>query len=242
MERMNRRQWLNLAGAQVGGLYFGSSLLAQQGGDFNERAIEPRIHREDKSDIWTLHFNFKDPRVITVDVPGRGTKVVWYLLYKVINRTNAGQKFYPDFELVTLDKHTVHSDEILPSVEDAIKRREDPTNRLDIKNSVTISKDDIPVTKADSFPRAVTGVAIWSDVYDRAKDTNRFSIFVTGLSNGWTMDDDKVIRRKTLQLNFQKLGDENQSDIRWVDNPEWRYRASAKAEKKEPEKKENDKK
>lgn len=152
MERMNRRQWLNLAGAQVGGLYFGSSLLAQQGGDFNERAIEPRIHREDKSDIWTLHFNFKDPRVITVDVPGRGTKVVWYLLYKVINRTNAGQKFYPDFELVTLDKHTVHSDEILPSVEDAIKRREDPTNRLDIKNSVTISKDDIPVTKADSFP------------------------------------------------------------------------------------------
>ncbi len=225
---MDRRQWLGMAGAQLGGICLAPKLFAQET-NFNERSVEPRIHREDKTDIWTLNFKFKDPRVMTTEVPGRGTKVIWYMWYQVFNTTSNQVNFYPDFELVTLDKNTVHTDEVLPSVQDKIKAEEDPTNRYDIKNSVTIGKDPIPVSKPDSYPRVVTGVAIWSDVYDRAKDTNRFSIFVTGLSNGWTMDDDKVIRRKTLQLNFQRLGDEKTSTIKWLDNPEWRYRATAKA-------------
>src|SRR5579871_4198444 len=78
---MDRRQWLTVAGAQMGGLCLASRLLADDT-NFNERSVEPRIHREDKADIWTLHFRFKDPRIITADVPGRGKKVIWYMWYQ----------------------------------------------------------------------------------------------------------------------------------------------------------------
>jgi len=202
---------------------------AQVKTQFNERSIEPELNVFDKGDVWTLNFRFKDPRIITADIPGRGKKIVWYMWYQVINKTGDPRVFIPDFELVTTDKNTSHNDEVLPSVEEVIKRIEDPTGRLNIKNSVTISKDPIPVTKPDATPRAITGVAIWPDVYDRAADTSSFSVFVSGLSNGWTEDDNKVIRRKTLQLNFRKLSDAKTQDsdtIQWVDNPSWIYRAS----------------
>src|SRR5262245_49477189 len=32
---------------------------------------------KDNSKIWVLEFKFKDPRLITVDIPGRGRKVCW---------------------------------------------------------------------------------------------------------------------------------------------------------------------
>ena len=60
------------------------------------------------------------------------------------------------------------------------------------------------------MPKAVTGVAIWDNV---DPDTNSFSIYVAGLSNGYAQTDnpigadkEPIIRRKTLQLNFKKLG------------------------------------
>lgn len=205
-------------------------VAAQPKTQFNERSVEPELNVYDKGDVWTLNFRFKDPRIITADVPGRGKKIIWYMWYQVINKTGEPRVFIPDFELVTTDKNTVHADEVLPSVEDAIRRIEDPTRRLNMMNSVTISKTPIPVSKADASPVAVTGVAIWADVFDRAPDTNTFSIFVSGLSNGWTEDDNKVIRRKTLQLNFKKLSDarNQESDtIQFLDNPAWIYRATS---------------
>ena len=93
---------------------------------------------------------------------------------------------------------------------------------------VAVSAETVGVW-AGMFACAITGVAIWPDVYDRAADTSSFSVFVSGLSNGWTEDDNKVIRRKTLQLNFRKLSDAKTQDsdtIQWVDNPSWIYRAS----------------
>jgi len=228
-----------VASALLAGLLALSSLPAdaQTKAPFNERSVEPAQNVFDKGDVWTMNFRFKDPRIISVNIPGRGRKIVWYMWYQVINRTGEPHYFIPDFELYTLDRNTRHSDEVLPSVEEAIRKIEDPTGRLNILNSVTISKEPIPPTKPDATPRAVTGVAIWSDVYDRAPDTNRFSIFATGLSNGWTEDDNKVIRRKTLQLNFKRLGDGKNVDsdaIQWIDdpsrtdeNPRWIYRATA---------------
>jgi hypothetical protein len=202
----------------------------------NERHIPAETHVNDKDDIWTMELVCMDPRVITVDVPGRGKKIVWYMRYQVINRTGEPRVFIPDFELVTHDKNTVHRDEVLPAVQEAIRKVEDPTNRTDMKNSVTISEQPIPPTKPDSAPKAVHGVAIWPDVYDRAKDTNYFSVFVSGLSNGWTEDDNKVIRRKTLQMKFRKHGDsdvKDGTDIKWFidpqgksENPQWIYRAT----------------
>ncbi|HMC65983.1 MAG TPA: hypothetical protein VKI65_13675 [Gemmataceae bacterium] len=214
-----------------------SLTLAQTPGRFNEREIRrPLIPEEAKQGIWVLDFRFKDPRLITVDIPGRGKRVVWYLWYQVINNTGEPRTFIPDFELVTLDKNTVHHDQVLPkaqmmiwAVEDAVghanaKQRglTDPSTYL--KNSVTIASQPIPVSKADAVPKAVTGVAMWDDVN---RDSNRYSIFVSGLSNGWSVDDKKVVRRKTLQLNFRRFGDEFSKDIRWEPPAEWIYRASS---------------
>src|SRR5438067_2848382 len=96
------------------------------------------------SKVWVLDFRFKDPRLIKVDVPGRGQKVCWYLWYQVINKTKQPHTFYPEFELVTHDRDTVHYDQILPKVQQAIAAVEDPTGYYKIKNSVTISAEPIP--------------------------------------------------------------------------------------------------
>jgi hypothetical protein len=156
----------------------------------NEREIKPEANVQDNSDIsspdskvWVLDFKFKDPRIIKVEVPGRGERVCWYLWYQVTNFTKEPRTFIPDFELVTRDKNSVHHDQVLPKVQDAIKRIEDPTNYLKIKNSVTIAAEPIPPSKPNA-PRPVTGVAIWDDV---DPDANIYSIFVSGLSNGWAV-------------------------------------------------------
>jgi hypothetical protein len=179
-------------------------------------------------------------------------------------------RFVPDIELVTLDRHTRHPDEVLPSVEQTIKKREDPTGKFNIKNSVTISAEDIPVSKKDAYPRAVTGIAIWTGVDDPVpgvKDdvpkTNKFSIFIAGLSNGYTEERPadqpgvRIIKRKTLQLDFERLGSGEKTEpsgIRWTGSATWMYRASteplkatavaeppAKKDEKKDEKKENEK-
>src|SRR5262249_38703105 len=72
----------------------------------------------------------------------------------------------------------------------------------------------------------VSGVAIWDDV---SPEAIRYSVFVSGLSNGWSIDDRGVIRRKTLQLNFKRQGDQyfqDSRDIHFVPPFEWVYRAS----------------
>jgi hypothetical protein len=194
-----------------------------------------KIHSPENPDskLWVLDFKFKDPRIIKVDVPGRGQRVCLYLWYQVSNpsRTEA-RTLIPDFELVTHDKNTVHHDQVLPKVQDAIRRIEDPTDFLKIKNSVTISAEPIPPTRENAVPRTVTGVAIWDDVNP---DSNRYSIFVSGLSNGWSVTDPlepggkQVVRRKTLQLNFERLGDryyQKSEEIHFVPPAQWIYRGS----------------
>ena len=75
----------------------------------NERTVKPEANAQDSrrhharptSKVWVLDFKFKDPRLIKVNVPGRGQKVCWYLWYQVINNTSQPHTFIPDFELVT---------------------------------------------------------------------------------------------------------------------------------------------
>ena len=119
-----------------------------------------------KSNVWTLDFRFKDPRLIKVNVPGRGTCICWYLWFQVINRTKEPRTLYPEFELVPLDAGAAagsYMDETLTTVEAAIRKIEDPTGYQEIKNTVTISATPIPVSLAadKAFPKAITGVAIW---------------------------------------------------------------------------------
>jgi hypothetical protein len=214
---------------------------------FNEREVKAQASTLDKSDVWALDFRFKDPRMIKVAYPGRGTRIFWYMWYQVINRTGEPRLFVPDFELVTLDNPAVYHDEVLPFVEQAIRKIEDPTRYQDIQNSVTIGKNPIPVSKpaSEAFPRAITGVAIWdatpADPEKRdpnARDlasTTRFSIFVRGLSNGFVTVDPLVpggapiTRYKTLQMNFKRVGDrfsQDARDIQFQAPAEWMYRAS----------------
>jgi hypothetical protein len=232
-------------------LGLGLAPAAGQTATFNEFEVKSEGASLDdpKQNIWTLDFRFKAPRLIKVNVPGRGTRICWYMWYQVVNRTKDPQVFVPEFELVTHDFPGVYLDEILPSVQEAIKKLEDPTGYQDIKNSVTIASSPIPKSKpaGEAFPRAVTGVAIWdgtpADALGRddkkhdLSDSNRYTIFVTGLSNGWVLVDPivggkgeaPVVRRKTLQLNFERRGDRFHMDSREISFKapyEWIYRAS----------------
>jgi hypothetical protein len=226
MRILRRARWLGAGALLASAALAGPFLVAQGPPAFNEHETKRLDNVQDRDGIWVLDFRFKDPRLITVDIPGRGRKLCWYLWYQVINRSAEPRTFIPDFELVTYDKPHVFHDQILPKVQEAIRRVEDPTGHLDIKNSVTIASEPIPVSKKDAFPKAVTGVAIWDDVDPEA---NRYSIFVSGLSNGWSVDDKEVVRRKTLQLNFRRLGSKYYQDareIRFVAPEAWVYRAS----------------
>jgi hypothetical protein len=231
------------------GLVFGA-------GPFNEHEAKGTKSDLDKENVWVLDFRFKAPRLIKVDIPGRGTRICWYMWYQVINNPpplGKGSKqpvtFIPDFELVTQDDDNpaVYHDEVLPKVQDAINKLENPSGAdyLMAKNSVTIASTPIPPSKPDAYPTAVTGVAIWDGIgADQTKrdpkkkdlaDSRRYSIFVSGLSNGWVITDPAkkgdlpVVRRKTLQLNFQRVGDRFLMDSREINfkpPAEWMYRAS----------------
>jgi len=231
----------------------------------NEKHIKPAPNVQDRDEIfdkegkpkvgsklWVLDFKMKPLRSIKVNVPGRGEQVCYYLWYQVINNTSEPHTFVPDFELVTHDTRMTYRDEILPRVQDAIIALEDPQNVLDIKNSVTITKDPIAPSRPMALPRAVSGVAIWTDPNEplpndsdevkakKAKapkltDSNFFSIFVAGLSNGYTEAEmvggaaDPIVRRKTLQLKFRRIGDgalRRDEDLKY-NGHEWLYRASS---------------
>ena len=255
MKANRAKPWRRFALALLAGTALVLSLglfdAAGQTTTFNEREVKSEKSEQDdpKLDVWALDFRFKDPRLIKVNVPGRGTRICWYMWYQVINRTGAPRLFIPDFELVTLDYPGVYHDEILPSVQDAIKKLEDPSGYQDIKNSVTVAAQPIPVSRPEgqAFPRVVTGVAIWDGTSaDPAKrdgarkdlaDSTKFTVYISGLSNGWVLVDPiisgkseaPVVRRKTLKLNFERRGERMSLDSREISfrpPAEWMYRAS----------------
>jgi hypothetical protein len=221
-------RWLSLVTLIV---LVGTTAAQVPGGGYNEIPAPPKVNVQDKEDIWVLDFKFKSPRIIQVDVPGRGRRPVLYLWYQVWNNTGQPRPFIADFELVarTSEKTMVFPDQVMPAVQERIARAEDPTGYLNIRNSVTIGLQPIPVTKPDSNPAVVTGVAIWPDVLEKMPEVTSFSIFVSGLSNGWSADDQGQVRRKTLQLNFRRYTDARHLDsasIRFIGPHEWIYRAT----------------
>lgn len=190
--------------------------------------------------IWVLDFTFNNPRIVKVDIPGRGQRVCWYLKYSVTNYTGEPRYFLPEFELKTQDRGTIHKDQILPKAQRAIVKLEDPTADADdpesgylrIRNSVTIAREPIPVSTKNGPNKPIHGVAIWDDV---DPDAAKYSIFITGLSNGIALADpippskEPTVRRKTLQINFKRLGDKynlKSEEIRFVQPAQWIYRAT----------------
>jgi hypothetical protein len=222
------------------------------------KAVEPVRMPLDKSGVWTLHFSYLPPRIASVDTPS-GKKNAWYMVYKVWNTSDTPVEFTPTFELVTKDGELrSFLDDLQPMVFKQVRRIEDtsisdknPEGELKIQSSVSISEKKIPVTRVDSVPRAVYGVAIWLDVAEKAPTTNNFSIYVGGLSNGVAVTESdggqETVTQKTLQLDFFRPTDNarpGQNDIRPNDNGglgewQWVYRAAParKAAAAAPEKK-----
>lgn len=232
----------------------GSGLLARYGIAADNidgpqyRTIEPVDLPADQPGAWTLYFAYTPVRILTVDTPDKGRRVIWYMVYKVYNKSDTPQTFYPEMELVTKDAPANYLDEPQPAIVKKIRQIEDPTGALNLHTCISISKDRIPVTKPDSIPRAVYGVAVWPDVAEKSAKTNNFSVYVTGLSNGLsralTDTGDEVISRKTLQLDFNrptdnfvnKLGDIKPNENNGLGAEKWIYRVTPGGRKKKAEK------
>jgi hypothetical protein len=209
---------------------------AQQG--FNERKADRKTSPEDRPGIWMLDFYFKDPRVLKVKVPGVGERLVWYLWYQVSNNTGDPRVFLPRFVWVSHDTDKVCNDKVLPAAQEKIASVEDTDRVQNIKNSQSIAYEPIPVSREFddkgqriAFPKLVTGVAMWDDIDPKS---TQFSIFVYGLSDGFTRvdgpDGKEIIRQKVLQLKFKRLGDEFKQEagqIRYLGH-DWIYATSDK--------------
>jgi hypothetical protein len=219
-----------------------------------ERKVEPAKLPLDRDDVWTLHFRYKPPRILTVDgFDARGNpakQVVWYMWYQVYNRSGEPVTFIPEFELVTTDLNTTHLDEPQPYIFDQVKKFEDrtitkerPNGVLDLKTTIEIMKTPIPASKPDAFPRLVSGLAIWTDMAQKAPLTNKFSVYVTGLSNGVAVEQSKplppnnevvtLVKKKTLRINFIRPTDDTKQQIIDIQPDEengaaeqWIYRTS----------------
>ena len=146
-----------------------------------ERKIDPLALPLDKPDVWTLHFRYKPPRITEVDALDKnGNKVkktVWYMWYQVYNRSGEPQTCLPEFELVTKDLNTTHLDEPQPYIFEQIKKIEDttitpekPNGYYDFQTSIGISKRPIPPSMPDAIPCMVSGLAIWTDMAEKAPE------------------------------------------------------------------------
>jgi hypothetical protein len=188
---------------------------------FNERVVEKLASPEDReANIWMFNFHLKDPRIIRVSVPGKndGKPVnVWYLWYQISNETGEPRNFNPRFVWVSHDENVTKLDQVLHTAQKEVRKIEDEQNILNIKNSWEVSKDPVPVSKEFdnngnriSYPVRVTGVATWADIPSKS---TQFSILVFGLSNGFVKvdgpDGKEIVRVKTLQLNFRRIGDDD---------------------------------
>jgi hypothetical protein len=233
---VSRRRFLGGAAAAV--FWAGSGVAQDAPGQ--HKPIDPVKLPLDREGVWTLNFAYTPVRITTVDTPDRGKRVVWYMVYQVWNKTDTPKPFSPECLLVTKDSDVAASylDEPEPFIARKIREIEDPTGALNIQTCVSIRKTDIPVTRPNSVPRAVHGVAIWPEISVKSSKTNRFSVYVSGLSNGIAVSETdtgaKVVRKKTLQLDFVRPTDDAEhrhSDIRPNDNnglgaEKWIYRES----------------
>ncbi len=179
----------------------------------------------DRAGIWVLEFSFRPVRMIEVDVPGKGRKMVHYLYYRVVNRTGKPRRFVPQFTIVD-DKGKRYDDVVLPQAVKNVQARENP--RIALLGAVNVMGMIPPSTK-EGIDDAVYGVAIW-DSLDYSADS--FKIYVRGLSDGSQIvtppDNGKPFTRfKTLRIDFQRPGDSlkpNEREIRLGDPPfEWTY-------------------
>ena len=169
-------------------------------------------------DLWIIdEFRCIPVRMITVEVPGQGKRLLWYLVFRATNEGTKPRPFVPNFTFVD-DKGTQHLDTIIPKAQLAIQNRHNPLQPLE--NSITairrgLDKDNpadwlLPGTEEGvESGNSVTGVAIWdgSDATQNSFESRRraaalpsgdginpklnsFDILIRGLSNGFKLIED----------------------------------------------------
>ncbi|HEY2585727.1 MAG TPA: hypothetical protein VGI81_08190 [Tepidisphaeraceae bacterium] len=165
------------------------------------KAPEPSIYPI----AWQFDFKHGAPRRIVVD-----NTPYWYVTYTVTNNTGQEQEWRPEFTMMTNEGKLVKSDrDIEPGVFDKIKAIEGGRflqPRLQVVGPLRQGPD-----------QAKDSVAIWKEPQPRM---GSFKIFIGGLSGEFViLKDDNgnekkgpdglpVILHKTLQLDYQVIGDE----------------------------------
>lgn len=180
---------------------------------------------KDREGIWVLDFAFKPVRLVTVEVPGKGRRVIHYMYYRVINNTGQPRMFVPQFSLVT-DTGKRYEDVVLPEAIQIIQARE---GAKPLKGAVDVVGILPPSGAKQGIDDALFGVAVWEGV-DPAADA--FNVYVRGLSDGFQVLEtpekgESITRYKTLRIDFHRPGDAlnlNEREIRLADPPyEWIY-------------------
>jgi hypothetical protein len=193
---------------------------------YNVQMVDTALLPRDKEGIWVLDFAFKPMRLRTIEIPGKGRRLVHYLYYRVINHTGKPRMFVPQFSLVT-DTGQRLEDAVIPQAIPIIQAREDKT--IPLLGAVDIMGVIPPSSGKEGIDDAVYGVAVWEGVDPKA---DRFSVYVRGLSDGHQVipapDGSKpAVRYKTLRIDFIRRGDErdlNEKEIQLNDPPyEWIY-------------------
>ena len=207
-------------------------------------------------DVWGLDFSFKPVRFIRIPGPNGKERLIWYMVYNVRNGpVKAYQRdavppfdmvaipvdkpflFVPRFELESHDVKQVYMEKIIPEAVAAIRLREDKNRPL--LNTLEMTGEIAPSTA--ELDRPVWGVVTWEGVDPR---TDRFSIYVQGLTNVYRWKDDgthqkgdpvgkgRTYQFQVLKLNFWRPSDElyaHEAEIRfgipgapdfeWLDRP-----------------------
>jgi hypothetical protein len=204
---------------------------------------------KDLQKFWVLDFAFKPIRIRTVET-NHGRRNIYYLYYRVINRTGKPRMFAPQFTLVT-DDGRVFDEMVLPRAPEEIERREKSKALQAIEAK---EGSDIPLLGAvenigiippsgekEGVDDAVYGVAVW-ELTDPIARADSFRIYVTGLSNGSYPDKlpngTAINRYKTLRIDFASPGDERnrgEYEIRLLDPPyTWEYPEPIQGRKASP--------
>ncbi len=192
---------------------------------FNDQMVNASLLPRDKQGIWVLDFAFKPLRIRTVDIPGKGRRQIHYLYYKVVNRTGKPRMFVPQFIMVN-ENGKRFEDEVIPEAIPSSRSGKTPRSRSWARWTSSASSRRAPsrtsTTRSSAWPAGTVGI----------RKSDRFSIYVRGLSDGYKefppeSGGKPVAKYKTLRIDFIRRGDEhnlNEKEIQLADPPyEWVY-------------------
>jgi hypothetical protein len=173
-----------------------------------------------KRAIWYMVYAVKNTGRTMTPVAGQDG------VYSVATGQGAPVRFIPSFVLKSQDREATggqiqkeYLDRVIPAAYNAIRARE--AHDRPLLNSAQMATQLIPVSD-DRADRSVWGYVTWEGIDPRI---DFFSIYVGGLTNAYQWTDPagayktgdepatgREFKRKTLQLNFWRPGDEFTKD------------------------------